>query len=278
MRNIFIAGCGFLGEAAAFLFLDAGWRVTGICGSEESKARFTNTPLDIHIADLTNADSLRALIPSDGAFDVVLHCASSRGGGEDTYRRVYQEGMQNLVTLFPSAKHYFISSTSVYAQTDGSVIDESAETNPSRETGRILLAAEKICLDAGGTILRLAGLYDASRWILLKKFLSGEATIDRGPERWINQVHRQDAARAIFQLVKLNAPAEIYNACDNTPVTQRTVYEFFAGHFQRPLPPEAEPDLQRKRGWTNKRVSNAKLRATGWQPLYPSFRETVKSL
>ncbi|MEO8204588.1 MAG: NAD-dependent epimerase/dehydratase family protein [Chthoniobacterales bacterium] len=279
MRKIFIAGCGFLGETAAFLFLDAGWRVSGICGSESSAARFFGTPLDIRLADLGNSDSLHDLAASLPPVDVVLHCASSRGGGEEAYRRVYLEGMRNLVSVFPAAKHYFISSTSVYAQTDGSVVEENSETNPQRETGRILLAAEKTCLAAGGSVLRLGGLYDFTRWVLLKKFLSGEATIDSGRERWLNQIHREDAARAVLHLAALNAPAGIYNVCDNTPVTQREVYEFFSEYFQKPLPPEAEPDLQRKRGWTNKRISNAKLRATGWEPQFPSFRETLnKSL
>ncbi len=39
------------------------------------------------------------------------------------------------------------------------------------------------------------------------------------------------------------------------------------------MPPHARVSSEHKRGLTNKRVSNAKLRATGWKPIYPTFRE-----
>ncbi|MEO6847273.1 MAG: NAD-dependent epimerase/dehydratase family protein [Chthoniobacterales bacterium] len=278
MRNVFITGCGFLGEAAAFLFLEAGWKVTGICASEESSAHFANSGLDVRAADLCDVSALRNIQSTVEKFDLVMHCASSRGGGEEAYRKVYQKGMEAIASAFPSTKLLFTSSTSVYAQTDGSVVEETSIADPQRATGRILLDAEKICLDAGGSVTRLAGLYDATRWVLLKKFLAGEAIIDRGPERWINHIHRKDAARAALHLAQSEAPAGIYNVCDDTPVTQRQVYDVFAARFSRPLPPEGEPDLQRRRGWTSKRISNAKLKATGWSPHFASFRDTLTEI
>jgi hypothetical protein len=42
------------------------------------------------------------------------------------------------------------------------------------------------------------------------------------------------------------------------------------------LPPSGPIDPNRKRGWTSKRVSNAKLRALGWVPQFPSFFEAVE--
>jgi nucleoside-diphosphate-sugar epimerase len=44
------------------------------------------------------------------------------------------------------------------------------------------------------------------------------------------------------------------------------------------LPATGPRDLNRKRGWTNKRVSNKKLRALGWKPQYPSFREGLTDM
>jgi len=35
--------------------------------------------------------------------------------------------------------------------------------------------------------------------------------------------------------------------------------------------------MNRKRGWTNKRVSNARLRSLGWVSRYPSFFDAVAS-
>jgi nucleoside-diphosphate-sugar epimerase len=109
---------------------------------------------------------------------------------------------------------------------------------------------------------------------LLKKFLSGEAVIEGDGGRWINQVHRDDIATALALLVERGAGG-IFNVADDTPMTQREVYEWLAAHFSRPLPPDGPVDVNRKRGVTSKRVSNAKLRALGWSARYPSFREAV---
>ncbi len=74
----------------------------------------------------------------------------------------------------------FTSSTSVYAQRDGSWVTEESETKPARETGRILLETEEFVLGHGGIVARLAGIYGPGRSALLSKFLAGEAIIDPG--------------------------------------------------------------------------------------------------
>ena len=48
--------------------------------------------------------------------------------------------------------------------------------------------------------------------------------------------------------------------------------------FERPLPPTGPRDLDRKRGWTHKRVSNAKLVSTGWQPRFPCFLDAAREI
>ena len=57
----------------------------------------------------------------------------------------------------------FTSSTSVYSQRDGSWVTEESETKPARETGRILLETEKLVLERGGMVARLAGIYGPGR-------------------------------------------------------------------------------------------------------------------
>jgi nucleoside-diphosphate-sugar epimerase len=170
----------------------------------------------------------------------------------------------------------FVSSTSVYAQTDGSVVTEETDAAPDRETGRILREAEEVALAARGAVARLAGIYGRGRSVLLKKFFSGEARIEGGGERWLNQIHREDAATAIAAIVRTRAPG-IFNVADDTPLTQRSLYSRLAESFGRPLPPDGPIDLNRKRGWTHKRVSNAKLRTLGWAPKYPSFFDAVET-
>ncbi len=265
MSKVLIAGCGYLGLATARLFLAHAWEVAGLARSPQEAGDFP-----IFVGDLTDAASLTALPESD----VVIHCASSGRGGAEEYRRVYLEGMRNLAQRFPSAHFIFTSSTSVYAQNDGSVIDESSTAEPSRETGQLLRAAEEVALAAGGCVARLAGLYGPARSVLLQRFFSGEAVIEDDGARTVNQIHRDDAASALVCLAAKKA-AGIFNVCDDSPLTQREIYTWLAEHFQRPIPPTGPVNPNRKRGVTNKRVSNAKMRALGWAPQFPSFREAV---
>jgi nucleoside-diphosphate-sugar epimerase len=110
--------------------------------------------------------------------------------------------------------------------------------------------------------------------------LDGTATIDEGEvSRYLNQIHRDDAAAAIRHLATVGADhlrGRLFNVVDNTPLTQRECYEGLSAILGLPLPPEAPPELDRKRAWTNKIVSNAALRETGWSPLYPSFLDAVQ--
>jgi nucleoside-diphosphate-sugar epimerase len=114
--------------------------------------------------------------------------------------------------------------------------------------------------------------------VLLRKFLSGEAVLEEGGHRWINQIHRDDAAAALAHLAGPGLPAGIFNVSDNTPVSQREVYGWMAEYLHKPLPPEGPADRLRKRGWTSKRVSNRLLRSLGWSPRFPSYRDALPRL
>lgn len=273
MPRVLIAGCGFLGLATARLFHSRGWEVIGLTHSAESAANLAGEPFTVLRADLTSPDSLSALrLPP---FDVVVHCASSGRGGADRYRAVYLEGARNLLAAFAPALLLFTSSTSVYAQNDRSEVTESSPAEPARETGRILRETEDLVLAAGGCVARLAGIYGPGRSVLLQRFFSGEAVIEGDGSRWVNQIHRDDAAAALIRLAEARARG-IYNVADDHPLTHREVYAWLAERFQRPVPPFGPVDPNRKRGVTNKLVSNRKLRDAGWAPSFPSFRDAVE--
>ena len=188
------------------------------------------------------------------------------------------DGCHNLVEQFPGVPLLFTSSTSVYSQADGSIVTEESPAIPERETGNLLLAAENITLAANGLVARLAGIYGPGRSVILRKFLSGEAVIEEDGRRFLNQIHRDDAARAILHMATSGIRGEVFNVSDSTPLTQRECYESLCRIFSRPLPPSGPRDLNRKRGWTHKQVSNEKLRKTGWQPELPSFLDAVEDI
>jgi nucleoside-diphosphate-sugar epimerase len=212
------------------------------------------------------------------AFDAVIHCASSRGGDAEAYRQIYLNGARHLLETFSQAKILFTSSTSVYAQRDSSWVTEESETKPLRETGQILLEVEQLILEKGGIVARLAGIYGPQRSALLSKFLNGTATIDPNNDRFVNQVHRDDIASALFLLLNREAHAspQIYNVVDDQPLSQSECFAWLARRLNRPLPPTRKSEQPRKRGNTNKRVSNAKLRRLGWTPHYPTFADAME--
>ena len=274
MLRILIAGCGYVGQATADLFHAKGWDVEGWISSEESASTLSTKPYPICQVDISNSDQVAE---RRGTFDAVVHCASSRGGGVESYRQIYLNGAGNLLDRFVGAKLLFTSSTSVYAQRDGSWVNEESETKPARETGRVLVETEKVVLNRDGTVARLAGIYGPGRSALLRKFLAGTATIDLENDRFVNQVHRDDIASALFLLVSGKwQERQIYNVADDEPILQSDCYRWLARRLNRPLPPIRELTEQRKRGNTNKRVNNAKLRSLGWTPQYPTFVDAME--
>ncbi len=275
MPRILIAGCGYVGEATADLFHSAGWNVEGWVHSQDSAARLSAKPYRVGLVDISQRDEIAE---QTEAFDAVIHCASSRGGDAEAYRQIYLNGARRLLENFRKAKILFTSSTSVYAQRDGSWVTEESETKPLRETSRILLEAEKLILEKRGIVVRLAGIYGPQRSALLSKFLNGTATIDPQSDRFVNQVHRDDIALALFLLLNREAQEslQIYNVVDDQPILQSECYRWLAQRLNRPLPPIRKSEQPRKRGDTNKRVSNAKLHQLGWTPDYPTFGDAME--
>jgi len=277
---ILIAGCGYIGEPLADALHASGEVVTALTHSNNSADALSGEkPYPIHACDIGSLESLIASQPaiaSIGNTTQIVHCASSGRGGAEAYQRVYLSGCQNLIEAFPSTRLLFTSSTSVYPQTDGSWVDEQSLADPQRETGQLLRNAEDTVLQASGTVARLAGIYGPGRSVILKRFLEGHSTIDGETSdalgRFLNQAHRDDIVSAILHLLSTpRAAGEIYNISDDLPLAQRDCYTGLSRLFGLPFPPVAPPNMKRKRGWTHKRISNAKLRATGWQPVYPSY-------
>ena len=88
-------------------------------------------------------------------------------------------------------------------------------------------------------------------------------------------IHRDDLIGCIIAALKNGRAGEIYNAVDDEPVSQLHFFQWLAQAVDKPLPPSApeNPAENRKRGATNKRVSNRKSKMElGHQFKYPNFR------
>jgi len=266
-----IIGCGYVGLPLALRMKADGHLITAwvhSAGSAETLAQYNFTQVIVgSVADNSVWQTLNS------HHDLVIHCASSGGRGPVAYEEVFLKGVRMINAHQSQARRLFVSSTSVYGQTQGEIVTEESPAEPLTETGQILREAEKAALASNTTVVRSAGIYGPGRGVLFEKFRRGEAVIEGDGSRWINQIHQHDLVAALTHLINHGALGEIYNAADDSPVTQLEFYQWCAEFLKKPLPPFGPVNTQRKRGLTNKRVSNAKLRSTGWQPIYPSFRQ-----
>jgi len=104
--------------------------------------------------------------------------------------------------------------------------------------------------------------------------MKGIAKIDGKGERFINMVHRNDLVEAI--ITSLQNPGGIYNITDDEPVTQFEFFKWLSSTTGRPMPPNAPPidPSTRKRGITNKRVSNKLFKDKfEFNYVYSTFRD-----
>ena len=279
--RVLIVGCGYVGLPLGLKLVQQGHEVFGLRRSAAAEAELKRAGITPLLADITQPASLRNL---PRTFDWVVNCTASGGGGAEDYRQIYLEGNRHLVAWLaatPPKKFVYTSSTSVYAQNDGSVVTEAAATEPAAPTAEVLVETEKFLLAAAhaqkfpAVILRVAGIYGPARGHSFKQFLRGGARIEGEGARYLNMIHRDDLIGIIIAALERGRPGEVYNAADHEPVSQLNFFAWLAAELQQPLPPKfpAEADASRKRGVTNKRISNGKLRAElNYEFRFPDFR------
>ncbi len=280
--RVLIVGCGYVGLPLGAELARLGHEVFGLRRSAEGEAELIAAGVKPLIADITRPEDLAKL---PGPFDWVVNTVSSSKGGEEEYRQVYLQGMRNLMEwLAPTAlkKFVYTSSTSVYGQTDGSVVKESSPTEPASATSRVLVETEKLLLDAAqagkfpAVILRVAGIYGPERGHLFHQYLLGEARIAGKGDRILNMIHREDLVGTIIAALKSGRAGEVYNATDDEPVAQIHFFRWLSETLGKSMPPFAteEENVSRKRGLTNKKISNRKLKMElGVALKYPTFRQ-----
>jgi nucleoside-diphosphate-sugar epimerase len=278
--RVLIVGCGYVGLPLGVELIRLGHEVFGLRRNSATENELKTAGIQPLFGDVTKPETL-ANLPRK--FDWIVNCVAA-GGGAENYREVYFSGTKNLIEWLapnPPKKFVYTSSTSVYAQNDGSQVKESSPTEPVAGTSKILVETEKVLLDAAAqkkipaVILRVAGIYGPDRGHLFKQFLKNEATMEGDGSRFLNMIHRDDLVGGIIAALKSGRAGEIYNAIDDEPVSQMNFFQWLGGTLGKyPPPSELENSAENcKRGATNKRVSNRKLKMElGYQFKYPNFR------
>lgn len=261
--EVLLVGCGDLGAAVGLRLADLGHDVLAL----RRHADRVPAPLHGRSVDLTReAPDLAGCRPR-----FVVVALTARPRTEDAYRATYVDGMARALDALDVApeRAVLVSSTAVHGSRDRPPLeDETAGTAPSDGPGRMLVAAEETFHERvpHGTVLRLSGLYGGSSTRLLDMVREGRV---EDPHRWSNRIHREDAAAAVVHLLTMpSEPERLYLGTDDEPAQMGDVAAHLAGLLGVAPPPPADPALGH-----GKRLSNARLRSTGWVPTRHSYRE-----
>jgi len=257
-RPNLIFGCGYLGRRVAARWIAAGHPVVALTRSNSSTlAQLGIQPIT---GDILDPPSLRQF-PT--AATVLYAVGLDRTAGR-SMRDVYVTGLGHVLDTLPACERFiYISSTSVYGQTDGEWVDENSPTEPTEPSGQVVLEAEQLLRSRMPTaiILRFAGIFGPGR--LRKQVMTGEP-ITGDPDRWLNLIHVEDGVDAVLAAEARSEPGQTYNICDDEPLTRRGFYQRLAESLGAP-PPRFDP--QPEPGAPHRRIRNAKAKAVlGWQP------------
>lgn len=274
-KRVLIAGCGDLGlRVARLLGLEnSTHRSWGIRRNPNPESTRDLPSFTWITADLTQPNTLRDL-PKN--FTHVLYSAAPNARTEDDYRAVYREGLEHLVQAAASPalqRVLFVSSTAVYGDYGAQWINEETPTAPKSFNGRVLLETEQWLNSQSAQfetlILRLSGIYGPGRSYLLDRLRTGQATAPAADSHWVNRIHIEDAAAAVLHLMNLPKPQPLYLVTDSTPLPMRVLYDALAKLVAGPIPPEGPAPTS----VGSKRLSNARLRASGFNFKWPDCRE-----
>lgn len=293
MAKRLIIGCGYLGERVAKLWAAAGDEVYAVTRRAEQADEWQAAGWHPLIADVTKPETLSEL-PAVDTLLIAVGYDRARYGNDagPSITEVYAGGIQNVLAALPektesgqSPRVIYISSTGVYGNAGGDVVDETTPPDPHREGGKASLAAEQVLaehpLGKNGIVLRLAGIYGPDRLPYVKQLQAGEPIAAPG-EGWLNLIHVDDAALVTLAAAESPKAPALYCVADGEPVVRKAYYLEVAKALNAPEPQFVQPaaDSPRAaRAAANKRISNARLvEELNVQLKYPSYREGVRAI
>ncbi len=274
MANILIIGCGAIGTELARILSRLGHTVTGVKRNPPSS---NDECIQYVHADITSATDLEKLTTN---FDQLFFIVSADGRTEQSYRDVYDIGLTNVLIKFAKCPCIFVSSTSVYGQSQGEWVDENSTAQPDNSNSQLIRHAEQqvIALNAQNIVVRFSGIYGRGREYLLTKAKQNPA-IQQTPTYFTNHIHQEDCVRVLaFLLEKKLAGitlAHYYLASDDDPAPLYEVITWLAQQLNCPAPTiksVANNDTM------NKRCHNQRLKALGYVFLYPSYKDGYAEL
>lgn len=207
-EKISILGCGWLGKPLAVSLMKQGFAVNGSTTSEAKLVEFQElgiTPFLISLDYITH--NITAFLESQ----ILIVALPSKD----------IEGFKNVICHIEKSaikKVIFISSTSVYGNSE-EVVTEESETLPSALTTIEILFKNSAHFET--TIIRFAGLFGYNR--KPGNFFKDGRKIPN-PEGFVNMIHQDDCIQLIEKVIEKNAWNQVFNGCADTHPTRRDFY------------------------------------------------------
>lgn len=281
--RLFIFGAGYSGKAVAReLGGSADW-IGGTARSQEKLAIVAKSGIEPLLFDgealsppvavaLGKTTHLLVSIAPAETGDPVLHIADN----------VIERHMRELRWIG------YLSTVGVYGDHAGAWVDEAAVCRPVSKRSMLRLAAEEAWRSTGArmrlpvAVLRLAGIYGPGRNAFVN-LQSGAAKRVSKPGQVFNRIHVDDVAGAVAHLAIQGAGGAL-NISDDEPAPPQDVVDYAARLMGMQPPPEIpfeNADLSpmaRSFYGENKRVSNNRLKASGYQLRYPDYRCALEAM
>ncbi|MDC3189589.1 NADP-binding protein [Pseudoalteromonas elyakovii] len=212
-NKIVVLGAGWLGQALCLKAKELAWQVQGTHRSSEHEHDFQRQFAFV-------GDELKHDVSLKNAWWVCAIPPRSRSS-ESNYLATLQAGLELAKQL--NCKGFILcSSTGVYP-TDNGHYDESTTINCQSARQQLLFDAEQLVLNAGGKVLRLAGLVGPGRDP--GKFVAGKE-LSSSSQQVVNMVQQQDVIAAIFSVIEnWSSASSIYNVVNPAHPTKADYYQ-----------------------------------------------------
>ena len=220
------------------------------------------------------------------AAEALLHCAPPPATGETDPRTA------NLLAALKQspARLVYISTSGVYGDCRGELVDETRPLNPQTPRARRRADAEARlgfwCKERGIAfiVLRVPGIYASDR-LPLERLRAGLPVLRAADDVYTNHIHADDLAAAVVRALDEDAPAGTYNASDDSELRMAEWMDFVADYAGLPRPPrlprsrvaqfvspEALSFMSESRRLDNRRLKSV----LGFQLRYPNVYQGLR--
>jgi nucleoside-diphosphate-sugar epimerase len=190
--------------------------------------------------DLDDAASLRRLA---GVATRVLHLAPPPTEGEGDARTAAL--LRVLARRGAPAALVYASTSGVYGDCGGALIDETRTPRPATARARRRLAAEALVRSFGRTagvrasLLRIPGIYapDRAGGTPRERLLRGTPVLAAEDDVFTNHIHADDLARACIAALWRGKPQRVVHASDDSQLRMGDYFDLAADLYGLPRPP-----------------------------------------